>query len=153
MLLLSFPVCVLYLPSSSSLSRWAFCRPSGMVAPHLTACLRNDKTGEAPPPQSQTTVCNCRPLLSGSSSFCPSRSLCGGRGSCCSTSCKQIHSPAPKKKKSIASAAAADVAGYLISPPDAFKLFATATADASRSCKCSARFACAEKSNTEKRQM
>lgn len=101
MLLLSFPVCVLYLPSSSSLSRWAFCRPSGMVAPHLTACLRNDKAGEAPPPQSQTTVCNCRPLLSGSSFFCPSRSLCGGRGSCCSTSCAQIHSPAPTKEKKI----------------------------------------------------
>lgn len=127
MLLLSFPVCVLYLPSSSSLSRWAFCRPSGMVAPHLTACLRNDKAGEAPPPQSQTTVCNCRPLLSGSSFSRPSRSLCGGRGSCCSTSCAQIHSPAPtkkkKKKESIASAAAAaDVVGYLSSPPDAFQL-------------------------------
>uniref|UniRef100_A0A7N8WI45 Membrane-associated guanylate kinase, WW and PDZ domain-containing protein 1 n=1 Tax=Mastacembelus armatus TaxID=205130 RepID=A0A7N8WI45_9TELE len=34
----------------------------GMVAPHLTACMRNDKMGEASVLQNQTTVCNCPPL-------------------------------------------------------------------------------------------
>ncbi|KAG7229586.1 hypothetical protein INR49_012601 [Caranx melampygus] len=38
----------------------------GMVAPHLTACMRNDKMGEASVLQNQTTVCNCPPLSSGS---------------------------------------------------------------------------------------
>uniref|UniRef100_A0A8C4NWD7 Membrane associated guanylate kinase, WW and PDZ domain containing 1b n=1 Tax=Dicentrarchus labrax TaxID=13489 RepID=A0A8C4NWD7_DICLA len=40
----------------------------GMVAPHLTACMRNDKMGEASVLQNQTTVCNCPPLSSGSAS-------------------------------------------------------------------------------------
>lgn len=44
------------------------CLPSGMVAPHLTACMRNDKMGEASVLQNQTTVCNCPPLSSGSPS-------------------------------------------------------------------------------------
>lgn len=39
------------------------CPASGMVAPHLTACMRNDKMGEASVLQNQTTVCNCPPLL------------------------------------------------------------------------------------------
>ncbi|XP_067444145.1 membrane-associated guanylate kinase, WW and PDZ domain-containing protein 1b isoform X6 [Thunnus thynnus] len=34
----------------------------GMVAPHLTACMRNDKMGEASVLQNQTTVCNFPPL-------------------------------------------------------------------------------------------
>lgn len=49
-----------------------FCLPSGMVAPHLTACMRNDKMGEASVPQNQTTVCNCPPPLSGSPFHFPS---------------------------------------------------------------------------------
>ncbi|XP_068449480.1 membrane-associated guanylate kinase, WW and PDZ domain-containing protein 1b isoform X3 [Clinocottus analis] len=48
----------------------------GMVVPHLTACMRNDKMGEASVLQNQTTVCNCPPMSSGSQSslsFSPSR--------------------------------------------------------------------------------
>lgn len=52
-----------------------FCLPSGMVAPHLTACMRNDKMGEASVPQNQTTVCNCPPPLSGSLFRFPSSPL------------------------------------------------------------------------------
>uniref|UniRef100_A0A3P8V3G8 Membrane-associated guanylate kinase, WW and PDZ domain-containing protein 1 n=1 Tax=Cynoglossus semilaevis TaxID=244447 RepID=A0A3P8V3G8_CYNSE len=40
----------------------------GMVAPHLTACMRNDKMGEASVLQNQTTVCSCPSLSSGTSS-------------------------------------------------------------------------------------
>uniref|UniRef100_A0A3Q3NIN5 Membrane-associated guanylate kinase, WW and PDZ domain-containing protein 1 n=1 Tax=Labrus bergylta TaxID=56723 RepID=A0A3Q3NIN5_9LABR len=47
----------------------------GMVAPHLTACMRNDKMGEASVLQNQTTVCNCPPLSSGSLSHFPCLSL------------------------------------------------------------------------------
>lgn len=52
-----------------------FCLPSGMLAPHLTACMRNDKMGEASVPQNQTTVCNCPPPLSGSLFHFPSSLL------------------------------------------------------------------------------
>ena len=91
------------------------CLPSGMVAPHLTACMRNDKMGEASVLQNQTTVCNCPSLSSGfflssslSLSLSLSRSLslsisfsvhpdvCGVASDhlCpCSTPCIQIHSP------------------------------------------------------------
>ncbi|XP_040015301.1 membrane-associated guanylate kinase, WW and PDZ domain-containing protein 1b isoform X10 [Xiphias gladius] len=47
----------------------------GMVAPHLTACMRNDKMGEASVLQNQTTVCNCPPLSSGSPSHFLSSSV------------------------------------------------------------------------------
>ncbi|KAF3855939.1 hypothetical protein F7725_016662 [Dissostichus mawsoni] len=40
----------------------------GMAVPHLTACMRNDKMGEASVLQNQTTVCNCPRLSSGSPS-------------------------------------------------------------------------------------
>uniref|UniRef100_A0A3P9HB09 Membrane associated guanylate kinase, WW and PDZ domain containing 1b n=1 Tax=Oryzias latipes TaxID=8090 RepID=A0A3P9HB09_ORYLA len=49
----------------------------GISAPHLTACVRNDKMGETSVLQNQTTVCNC-PLLSGVLFPAPSRCLwCG----------------------------------------------------------------------------
>lgn len=60
-----FPVIFLLFFFSSSVVP-GFCLPSGMVAPHLTACMRNDKMGEASVPQNQTTVCNCPPPMSGS---------------------------------------------------------------------------------------
>lgn len=44
------------------------CLPSGMVASHLTACMRNDKMGEASVLQNQTTVSCCPPQSSGSPS-------------------------------------------------------------------------------------
>lgn len=45
------------------------CVSSGMVAPHLTACMKNDKMGEASVLQNQTTVCNCPPLSSAAQSL------------------------------------------------------------------------------------
>lgn len=81
------------------------CLPSGMVASHLTACMRNDKMGEASVLQNQTTVCNCPPLSSGSPSHFLSffffvslflhLDLCGVASThpCqCSNPCVQIHS-------------------------------------------------------------
>uniref|UniRef100_A0A4W6FE96 Membrane-associated guanylate kinase, WW and PDZ domain-containing protein 1 n=1 Tax=Lates calcarifer TaxID=8187 RepID=A0A4W6FE96_LATCA len=79
----------------------------GMVAPHLTACMRNDKMGEASVLQNQTTVCNCPPLSSGSAlplPVTPTPSIlvslhpdvCGVASDhlCpCSPPCIQIHPP------------------------------------------------------------
>ncbi|KAM7006668.1 membrane-associated guanylate kinase, WW and PDZ domain-containing protein 1b isoform 2-T2 [Tautogolabrus adspersus] len=67
----------------------------GMVAPHLTACMRNDKMGEASVLQNQTTVCNCPPLSSGSRSHfpCLSFSILISHPCPCSAPCIEIHSP------------------------------------------------------------
>lgn len=101
---LSFLFCFIFPSSRIALGS---CLPSGMVAPILTACMRNDKMGEASVLQNQTTVCNCPPLSSGFPSyflsffrsvllFSPSWNLCGVASThpCpCSTPYIQIHPP------------------------------------------------------------
>lgn len=71
-----------------------------MVASHLTACMRNDKMGEASVLQNQTTVSCCPPLLSGAPSHFLSlpllRSLsvlvcCVVSAHPCTTPCKRLH--------------------------------------------------------------